>query len=192
MGETNNARADGVVKGGEEEEKGRKKMTKGGKASFHDLFKNADAADVVLMLVGTVAALASGMSQVVMSIIFGRMVDAFGGATRDTILPRVDKVPFCFCMNLQACNATEISCWTVTGERQAARFRSLYLKSVLRQDMAFFDTEMKGGQVVFGTSADTILIQDAIGEKVQRMQLLLFLYLVRRLLVAVSGDPRRR
>ena len=80
----------------------------------------------------------------------------------------------------------------MTGERQAARFRSLYLKSVLRQDMAFFDTEMKGGQVVFGTSADTILIQDAIGEKVQRMQLLLFLYLVRRLLVAVSGDPRRR
>ena len=107
MGETNNARADGGVKGGEEEEKGRKKMTKGGKASFHDLFKNADAADVVLMLVGTVAALASGMAQVVMSIIFGRMVDAFGGATRDTILPRVDKVPFCFCMNLQTCNATE-------------------------------------------------------------------------------------
>ena len=44
--------------------------------------------------------------------------------------------------------------------------------------MAFFDTEMKGGQVVFGTSADTILIQDAIGEKVQRVQLLLFLYLL--------------
>ncbi|KAM3412322.1 hypothetical protein ACQJBY_003800 [Aegilops geniculata] len=176
MGETNNARADGGVKGGEEEDKGRKKMTKGGKASFHDLFKNADAADVVLMLVGTVAALASGMSQVVMSIIFGRMVDAFGGATRDTILPRVDKVvlefvylaigtwPACF---------LQISCWTVTGERQAARFRSLYLKSVLRQDMAFFDTEMKGGQVVFGTSADTILIQDAIGEKVGKFLQLL-------------------
>ncbi|XP_037473228.1 ABC transporter B family member 5-like [Triticum dicoccoides] len=176
MGETNNARADGGVKGGEEEEKGRKKMTKGGKASFHDLFKNADATDVVLMLVGTVAALASGMSQVVMSIIFGRMVDAFGGATRGTILPRVDKVvlefvylaigtwPACF---------LQISCWTVTGERQAARFRSLYLKSVLRQDMAFFDTEMKGGQVVFGTSADTILIQDAIGEKVGKFLQLL-------------------
>ncbi|KAF6991521.1 hypothetical protein CFC21_008597 [Triticum aestivum] len=176
MGETNNARADGGVKGGEEEEKGRKKMTKGGKASFHDLFKNADATDVVLMLVGTVAALASGMSQVVMSIIFGRMVDAFGGATRGTILPRVDKVvlefvylaigtwPACF---------LQISCWTVTGERQAARFRSLYLKSVLRQDMAFFDTEIKGGQVVFGTSADTILIQDAIGEKVGKFLQLL-------------------
>ncbi|VAH22129.1 unnamed protein product [Triticum turgidum subsp. durum] len=67
----------------------------------------------------------------------------------------------------------QISCWTVTGERQAARFRSLYLKSVLRQDMAFFDTEIKGGQVVFGTSADTILIQDAIGEKVGKFLQLL-------------------
>ncbi|KAM0921572.1 hypothetical protein ACQ4PT_006759 [Festuca glaucescens] len=74
------------------EEKGRKKMTKGGKAPFHDMFKNADVTDMVLMLVGTVAAVASGMSQVVMTIIFGRMIDAFGGATPDTILPRVNKV----------------------------------------------------------------------------------------------------
>jgi ATP-binding cassette subfamily B (MDR/TAP) protein 1 len=37
--------------------------------------------------------------------------------------------------------------------------------------MAFFDTEMKSGQVVSGISADTILIQDAIGEKVQTLHL---------------------
>jgi ATP-binding cassette subfamily B (MDR/TAP) protein 1 len=62
----------------------------------------------------------------------------------------------------------------MTGERQAARIRSLYLKSVLKQDMAFFDIEMKSGQVVSGISADTILIQDAIGEKVRSLQLFLF------------------
>jgi hypothetical protein len=89
------------------EEKGRKKMTKGGKAPFHDMFKNTDVTDMVLMLVGTVAAVGSGMSQVVMTIIFGRMIDAFGGATPDTILPRVNKVPFCLCINLQTCNTTE-------------------------------------------------------------------------------------
>lgn len=33
--------------------------------------------------------------------------------------------------------------------------------------MAFFDTELKGGHVISGISADTTLIQDAIGEKVQ-------------------------
>ncbi|KAM0921567.1 hypothetical protein ACQ4PT_006759 [Festuca glaucescens] len=151
------------------EEKGRKKMTKGGKAPFHDMFKNADVTDMVLMLVGTVAAVASGMSQVVMTIIFGRMIDAFGGATPDTILPRVNKVVLQFVYlaigTLPAC-FLEISCWTMTGERQAARIRSLYLNSVLKQDMSFFDTEMKSGHIVSGISADTILIQDAIGEKV--------------------------
>lgn len=93
----------GAADGGEEN--GTKKLDKGGKAPLHELFKNADVTDVVLMLVGTVAAVASGMSQVVMAIIFGRMVDAFGGATPSTILPRVNKVPFCFCMHMQACNA---------------------------------------------------------------------------------------
>jgi ATP-binding cassette subfamily B (MDR/TAP) protein 1 len=55
----------------------------------------------------------------------------------------------------------------ITGERQSARIRSLYLEAVLRQDIAFFDKEMTTGQVVEGMSGDTILIQDAIGEKVE-------------------------
>jgi ATP-binding cassette, subfamily B (MDR/TAP), member 1 len=60
----------------------------------------------------------------------------------------------------------EVSCWTITGERQATHIRSLYLKSVLRQDIAFFDVEMTTGQVVSRMSGDTVLVQDAIGEKV--------------------------
>jgi ABC-type multidrug transport system fused ATPase/permease subunit len=60
----------------------------------------------------------------------------------------------------------EVSCWTITGERQAARIRALYLKSILRQDIAFFDKDMSTGQVVERMSGDTFLIQDAIGEKV--------------------------
>jgi ABC-type multidrug transport system fused ATPase/permease subunit len=60
----------------------------------------------------------------------------------------------------------EVSCWTITGQRQAARIRALYLKAILRQDIAFFDMEMSTGQVVERMSADTLLVQDAIGEKV--------------------------
>ncbi|KAM3251174.1 ABC transporter B family member 9-like [Capsicum annuum] len=43
---------------------------------------------------------------------------------------------------------TEMSCWMVTGERQTTRIRGLYLKKILR------------------VSGDTILIQDALGDKV--------------------------
>lgn len=55
----------------------------------------------------------------------------------------------------------------VTGARQAAQIRGLYLKAILRQDVAFFDKETNTGEVVGRMSGDTVLIQDAMGEKVQ-------------------------
>ena len=64
------------------------------------------------------------------------------------------------------CLLPEVTCWMVTGERQAARIRSLYLKTILRQDVAFFDKETNTGEVVGRMSGDTVLIQDAMGEKV--------------------------
>lgn len=54
----------------------------------------------------------------------------------------------------------------ITGERQAARIRSTYLKTILRQDVGFFDVETNTGEVVGRMSGDTVLIQDAMGEKV--------------------------
>ena len=53
-----------------------------------------------------------------------------------------------------------------TGERQAARIRGLYLQNILRQDVSFFDKETRTGEVVGRMSGDTVLIQDAMGEKV--------------------------
>ena len=66
----------------------------------------------------------------------------------------------------------EVSCWTITGERQAARIRALYLKAILRQDITFFDMEMSTGQVVERMAGDTFLIQDAIGEKVRCFEMI--------------------
>lgn len=54
----------------------------------------------------------------------------------------------------------------ISGERQAGRIRSLYLQTILRQDIAFFDVETNTGEVVGRMSGDTVLIQDAMGEKV--------------------------
>ena len=59
----------------------------------------------------------------------------------------------------------------MTGERQAACILGLYLEDVLRQDIAFFDKEITTGQLVQRMSGDTILIQDAIGEKVDLWKL---------------------
>jgi len=53
-----------------------------------------------------------------------------------------------------------------TGERQTARLRLKYLQSVLRKDMNFFDIEARDSNILFHISSDSILVQDAIGDKV--------------------------
>ncbi|KHN03223.1 ABC transporter B family member 4 [Glycine soja] len=59
-----------------------------------------------------------------------------------------------------------LTCWMITGERQAARIRGLYLQNILRQDASFFDKETRTGEVVGKISGYTVLIQDAMGENV--------------------------
>ncbi|CAD6238380.1 unnamed protein product [Miscanthus lutarioriparius] len=120
------------------------------------------------MAVGAVMAVANGMAQPIMTFIFGDVIDAFGSASPD-VLHRVVKVIMNFVflgIGAGLASTLQVSCWTITGERQAARIRALYLKAILRQDIAFFDMEMSTGQVVERMAGDTFLIQDAIGEKV--------------------------
>ncbi|KAK1355355.1 hypothetical protein POM88_048611 [Heracleum sosnowskyi] len=59
-----------------------------------------------------------------------------------------------------------VACWNITGERQDAHIRNLYLKAILRQDVAFFDIGTRTGEVVERLSADTVIIQGVLTEKV--------------------------
>ncbi|KAG8077649.1 hypothetical protein GUJ93_ZPchr0007g4641 [Zizania palustris] len=147
-----------------------------GKVSFTGLFRYADGMDLLLMVVGTVSALANGVSQPLMTVVFGQVINAFGGATNDNVLSRVNEAVLNFVylgIATAVVSFLQVACWTITGERQAARIRSLYLKSVLKQDIAFFDVEMTTGQIVSRMSGDTVLVQDAIGEKVGKFLALL-------------------
>uniref|UniRef100_A0A0E0JJS3 MDR-like ABC transporter n=1 Tax=Oryza punctata TaxID=4537 RepID=A0A0E0JJS3_ORYPU len=139
-----------------------------GRVAVRRMFEFADAADVALMAVGAAAAVANGMAQPLMTFIFGDVINAFGSTSSPDVLAKVTKVILNFVylgIGAGFVSTLQVSCWTITGERQAARIRALYLKAILRQDIAFFDKEMSTGQVVERMSGDTFLIQDAIGEK---------------------------
>ncbi|KAJ3685942.1 hypothetical protein LUZ61_015106 [Rhynchospora tenuis] len=113
--------------------------------------------------------MANGMAQPMMTFIFGDVINAFGGGTDQNVVHRVSKVILNFVylgIASGVASLLSVTCWTITGERQAARIRELYLKSILRQDIGFFDKEMTTGQVVERMSGDTLLVQEAIGEKV--------------------------
>jgi ATP-binding cassette subfamily B (MDR/TAP) protein 1 len=61
----------------------------------------------------------------------------------------------------------EISCWMWTGERQSTKMRIKYLEAALKQDIEFFDTEVRTSDVVFAINTDAVMVQDAISEKVR-------------------------
>ena len=59
----------------------------------------------------------------------------------------------------------EISCWMWTGERQSTRMRIRYLDAALRQDVSFFDTDVRASDVIYAINVDAVVVQDAISEK---------------------------
>ncbi|XP_062108894.1 ABC transporter B family member 11-like [Humulus lupulus] len=138
--------------------------------SFRKLFSFVDSTDYFLMLVGTISAIGNGISIPLMTIIFGTLVDSFGESVNNQqVLSKVSKVSLKFvylALGSGVAAFLQVVCWMVTGERQAARIRSLYLKTMLRQEVGFFDMETTTGEVIERMSGETVLIQDAMGEKV--------------------------
>ncbi|XP_028202102.1 ABC transporter B family member 9-like isoform X1 [Glycine soja] len=139
------------------------------KVPFYKLFTLADRLDVALITIGTIGAMANGCSQPLMTLILGKIINTFGSADPSNTIKEVSNVALLFVYLAIATGIAsflQVACWMVTGERQAARIRGLYLKTILKQDIAFFDTETTTGEVIGRMSGDTILIQDAMGEKV--------------------------
>jgi ATP-binding cassette subfamily B (MDR/TAP) protein 1 len=68
-----------------------------------------------------------------------------------------------------------------TGERQAAKMRLAYLRAMLDQDIAVFDTEASTGEVINAITSDILVVQDAISEKVRPRDLTLPCYYLRAL-----------
>ncbi|XP_031271465.1 ABC transporter B family member 11-like [Pistacia vera] len=142
------------------------------KLPYYKLYSFANFTDFVLIGVGTIGAIGNGMCMPLMTLIFGNLVNAYG-ENEDTkkVVDEVSKVSLNFVFLAIAAGALgflQMTCWIVTGERQAARIRSLYLKTMLRQDVGFFDTESYG-EIVERMSGEILLIQDAMGEKVGKL-----------------------
>ncbi|XP_022770731.1 ABC transporter B family member 4-like isoform X2 [Durio zibethinus] len=158
------------VKGENQDSESSKGDEKTKTVPFYKLFAFADSKDIWLMVIGTIGAIGNGLCMPLMTILFGDLIDAFGqNQSNDRVVNVVSKVALRFvylAVGAAVAAFLQVTCWMVTGERQAERIRGLYLKTILRQDIAFFDVETNTGEVIGRMSGDTVLIQDAMGEKV--------------------------
>ncbi|KAL0447196.1 UNVERIFIED_CONTAM: ABC transporter B family member 15 [Sesamum latifolium] len=136
------------------------------------LFRFADGIDKLLMFVGALGSIGEGLAAPMTMYMLSGAIDAFGTADQSIANEVVDKyglrllyVAFgvgfsCFLEGL---------CWTRTAERQTSRIRMEYLKSVLRQEVGFFDNQDASSttfQVVSNISAGAHTIQDVIADKI--------------------------
>ncbi|XP_010313352.1 ABC transporter B family member 21 isoform X1 [Solanum lycopersicum] len=140
--------------------------------SLYKLFSFADNTDKILMFLGAIGAFGNGLSLVILPVFFGDLVDSFGQNQSSGVLQQVSKVSLKMVylgMAAGVASLLQVSCWTLTAERQVSRLKVLYLRSTVRQDVSFFDTEVNTGEVIAKMSGDIFVIQDAMGEKVGRL-----------------------
>ncbi|KAK1406637.1 hypothetical protein QVD17_42119 [Tagetes erecta] len=158
---------------------------------FYKLFAFADVTDYVLMIFGTVGAIGNGMCMPLMAVLYGDLLNSFGeNQNTDDVLHAVTKVALNIVYLAIGCAVAsflQVAMWMITGERQATRIRHLYLKTILRQDVTFFDKETNTGEVVGRMSGDTVLIQDAMGEKVGKFTQLVATFIGGFVVALVKG-----
>ncbi|XP_074310741.1 ABC transporter B family member 21-like [Silene latifolia] len=161
------------------------------KVPFYKLFSFADSTDKALMIIGSIAAAGNGVSMPFLAILLGDLIDAFGQNQNTKHVVRVVSqvaLKFVYLAIVSGIvSFLQVACWMVTGERQASRMRNLYLKSILRQDITFFDKEVNTGEIAGRMSGDTVLIQDAMGEKVGKFIQLICTFLGGFVIAFIKG-----
>jgi ABC-type multidrug transport system fused ATPase/permease subunit len=81
--------------------------------------------------------------------------------------------------------------WMVSGERQAKRIRQLYYTSILRQEIAFFDS-VSTGDVTTRISGDTTLYQEGISEKCGLILQQLAIFIAGFVIAYTKGNERKK
>ncbi|MBA0843875.1 hypothetical protein Goarm_001026, partial [Gossypium armourianum] len=137
------------------------------------MFRYADNVDKLLMFFGTLGSIGDGLQYPLTMLVLSKVINEYGDPNAKLSNDTVDKYALrllyvAIVVGLSA--FVEGVCWTRTAERQTSRIRTEYLKSVLRQEVGFFDTQETGTsmtfQVVSTISADANAIQVAICDKI--------------------------
>ncbi|KAF9616027.1 hypothetical protein IFM89_027966 [Coptis chinensis] len=145
-----------------------------GKISIAAIIRYADWFDVILMFLGTIGAIGDGMSTNWLLVFASRLMNSLGyGNTQNNhknFMNEVEKCSLYFVylgLAVMVVAFMEGYCWSRTSERQVLRIRYKYLEAVLRQEVAFFDSqEATTSEIINSISKDTSLIQEVLSEKV--------------------------
>mmetsp|Transcript_58422 Transcript_58422/g.137526 ORF Transcript_58422/g.137526 Transcript_58422/m.137526 type:complete len:619 (+) Transcript_58422:67-1923(+) len=139
------------------------------KVGFIKLFSFATKFDVVLIVWGILNAVCTGISLPVFTLFFKDLIDdGFGGNMEGLTADAIRDTSFKFLyisIAMFVCGTISNGALLLAAANQGAAIRKAYVRSILRQDIAWFDTH-KSGELTTSLERDCANIQQAIGEKV--------------------------
>ncbi|KAI0862367.1 P-loop containing nucleoside triphosphate hydrolase protein [Xylaria cubensis] len=147
---------------------------------FHLLnYAEPTAFDYALLIIGTITSIGAGIPFPILGILFGELVDDLNGATCAAEGTPISESPEDYqaainqkILLVVAAALAQFAliylysvCWNLFGERLAHRLREKYFRSLLRQEVSFFD-KLPAGEVSSRLSADITTIKNGTSEKV--------------------------
>ena len=112
--------------------------------SFLKLFRFAGAVEKILMLIGYLAAAGNGVLMPLSTLIFGDLTNTFSPLTPpDEMVSEAGKSSLKllgFALGQLVLGYISFAASIVVGERMATAFRRAYFKSLIKQEIAFFDS----------------------------------------------------
>eukprot|EP00639_Heterosigma_akashiwo_P034045 CAMPEP_0194736498 /NCGR_PEP_ID=MMETSP0296-20130528/77577_1 /TAXON_ID=39354 /ORGANISM="Heterosigma akashiwo, Strain CCMP2393" /LENGTH=256 /DNA_ID=CAMNT_0039646081 /DNA_START=44 /DNA_END=810 /DNA_ORIENTATION=+ len=152
----------GATKEGGKVESGEEKVKP---ISPFKLFSKADCFEVLLMILGTIFAAGMGILLPIFLIVYGDTIDKLN-STGD-FQKEINELALLFTfLGIAALVAgtLQVLCFTLAGERQAQRLKELYVKAILRQDIAWFEVNSPA-ELSSRVNMTTFEIQDGIARK---------------------------
>jgi ATP-binding cassette subfamily B (MDR/TAP) protein 1 len=136
--------------------------------SLHSrLFQYADPLDYILMFIGVTASMGNGMALPIFTLLFKDLVNGGFNGGAGTSADQVMNVALEFlylALALIVCGTIASGCLLWSATRQGTALRRMYLRSILRQDIAWFDTT-KTGEITTSIERDCGNVEGAIGDK---------------------------
>ena len=134
---------------------------------FYELFYFADALDWLCMALGSLSACATGVALPVFMLIFGSLLDEIGkgeGSFQDTI-NRLAGSMAALGAGAFLASAMQVTFFAYASARQTEKLRATLLRSILRQEIGWFDVN-NGGEMATVLSEATNAFQEGTGRRI--------------------------
>uniref|UniRef100_A0A3P9KPY7 ATP binding cassette subfamily B member 1 n=1 Tax=Oryzias latipes TaxID=8090 RepID=A0A3P9KPY7_ORYLA len=141
----------------------------------------ADGWDILMLVIGTVMAIANGAVLPLMCIVFGDMTDSLingappnmtAGYPSEFSYTHLHEEMTVFAVYYSIMGAVvlvaaylQVSLWTIAAGRQVKRIRTLFFHKIMQQDIGWFDIN-ETGELNTRLTDDVYKIQEGIGDKV--------------------------